>query len=111
VPEPPRSLSWRIPATVVALCGLSGMELYFRVLEPSTPRNQWQPADPAPQKAPEAEVPAETAAAPAPPPAILKLAFTTNEAAWLGIYEDDKLTFAKVLEPGQTKTIESSGKI
>jgi hypothetical protein len=29
----------------------------------------------------------------------------------VGVYADDKLTFAKVMEPAESKTIESSGKI
>ena len=42
---------------------------------------------------------------------MLKIDLKANEAAWVGIYENDKLTFAKVMEAGQTKSVESSAKV
>jgi cytoskeleton protein RodZ len=47
----------------------------------------------------------------APAGALLRIDLKANEATWVSIYENDKLTFAKVIEPGQSKTIESSAKI
>ena len=72
-----------------------------------------QAADPAPQKT--AAVVHET---PAPAPTIqpasgatAKIDLKATEPTWVGVYVDDKLTFAKVMEPAESKTIESSGKI
>ena len=129
--EPVRSISWRIPATVVALCGLGGLALFFGTIEPRNSGSHVQAADPAPAKAaaaapvPARETPAPPAARPTPAPipaqptprpaletaGLLKIDLKANEPAWVSIYENDKLTFAKVLESGQSKTIESSGKI
>jgi hypothetical protein len=122
LPPPPaaaahesRSFSWRIPAIVVSLCALGGLALYFAVVDgTTTPNSQVQAADPAPSKtatvvseappaAPEKPIPAKAAP--------LKVDVRAIEPSWVSVYEDGKLTFAKVLESDQTKTIESSGKI
>src|SRR5262249_8821570 len=83
---------------------------YFGFQEPRTSANPVQAADPEAQKAPEPSPPPQTPPA-KPAQSALKLDVQANEAAWVSIYENDKLTFARVMEPGQTKTIESSGKI
>ena len=112
-----RSISWPIAATVIVLAVLGAIGLYFGFPETRTSGNPVQAADPAAHKAPAvaAKIP-EPSPAPQKPPAkvaqsLLKLDIKANEAAWVGIYENDKLTFARVMEPGQTKTIESSAKI
>jgi hypothetical protein len=127
-PQESRAFSWRIPATVVAVCALGGVALFFGYVEPRSSGSHVQAADPAPQKvvAPARETPAPapvreavpTAArveparpALAPAGALLRIDLKANEATWVSIYENDKLTFAKVIEPGQSKTIESSAKI
>jgi hypothetical protein len=112
-----RSISWPIAATVVVVIALGGIGLYFGFPEPRASSNPVQAADPEAQKAPAvaATIPAPSPAPQTPPAkaaqSTLKLDIKANEATWVGIYENDKLTFARVMEPGQTKTIESSAKI
>jgi cytoskeleton protein RodZ len=100
-------LSWRIPAAVVALCALGGLGLFLGFPEHRTSGTNVQAADPVPEKSPAVASPVE-----APPAASsTRVDIKANEPAWVSIYENDKLTFARVLEPGQTKTVESSGKV
>ena len=108
-----RAISWRIAATILVLAGLGGLVLFFGFPEPKTSGSNVQAADPAPQKAPAAaaKIPAPPTASQTPLTTTLKIDIKANEAAWVSIYENDKLTFARVMEPSQTKTIESSGKI
>ena len=108
-PRASRLISWRIAATVIVLAGLGGLALFFGFPEPKTSGNHVQAADPVAQKAP--AVPAKILAPPTPLTTNLKIDIKAKEAAWVGIYENDKLTFARVMESGQSKTIESSGKI
>jgi len=108
----PRVISWRIAATVVVLCGLGAGALFLGFLGPKTSSNPVQAADPIPLKAPTvaAKIPSPTPPA-EPTPSTLKLDIKAKEAAWVSVYENDKTTFATVMEPGQTRTIESSAKI
>ena len=117
-----RVISWRIAGTIIVLCGLGGLGLYFGLMDTKPSGNPVQAADPPPPKAPAvaAKIPAPSPARQTPQPAsagvepahaTLKIEIKAIEAAWVSIYENDKLTFAIVMQPGQTKTIESSGKI
>ena len=112
VPEH-RTFSWRIPAAVAALCAAGGLALFYGSMEPRTSSSRAQAADPAPQKtsAVVQETPAPAPTIQPPSPAIAKIDLKATEPSWVGVYVDDKLTFAKVMEPAESKTIESSGKI
>jgi len=107
----PRVIYWRIAATVVVLCGLGAGALFLGFLGPKTSSSPVQAADPVPVKAPPvaAKIPPTPPVEPAP--STLKLDIRAKEAAWVSVYENDKTTFATVMEPGQTRTIESSAKI
>jgi hypothetical protein len=103
----PGPFPWRIPAAIAVLCALGGLALFYGSIEPRTPNTPVQAADPARQK----PAPAPPAPPPPAPAAPLKIEVKAIEATWVGIYADGKLTFAKVLGPDQSKTVESSGKV
>jgi Domain of unknown function (DUF4115) len=103
----PRARHWRIAAIVGVLGALGGLALFFGFPEPKAPDNPVQAADPVPPKPTPSPVPAPQA----PVRSNLKIDIKANEAAWVSIYENDKLTFARVMDSGQTKTVESPGKI
>ena len=118
-PVEQRTFPWRIPATIAALCLAGGLALFYGSMEPRTSSSRVQAADPTPQKTP-AEVQQAPAPAPVlspapktqpPPGAAARIDLRATEPSWVGVYVDDKLTFNKVMEPAESKTIESSGKI
>jgi hypothetical protein len=41
----------------------------------------------------------------------LKIELKASQATWVGVYENEKLTFAKVLEPGQTRSLDTMGRV
>ena len=122
------STSWRIAAMIGVVALLGGAALFFGVPEfktsanpvsqvprpdpPKVPASVLTTPAPAPQTTPPG-VPVVVQSRPRAAPAggILKIDLKANEASWVGIYENDKLTFAKVMEAGETKTVESSAKV
>ena len=123
-----RSPWWRIAAVAGGVILIGGAALFFGVPEFKTSANPVsQVPRPEPPKVPPSglstEAPAPRTTQPGVPVVVqsrppktatgevLKLDVKANEASWVGIYENDKLTFAKVMEAGQTKTVESSAKV
>jgi hypothetical protein len=110
-PRESRSFSWRVAAAVVGLCALGGLALFLGFPEHRTPSSNVQAADPAPAVVSPVEAALPAAVEVKPARGASRVDIKANEPAWVSIYENDKLTFARVLESGQTKTVESSGKI
>jgi len=75
-----------------------------------------KPPDATPPKTPGGSASSGTAPAWAPKSqlplaGVARIDLRATEPTWVGVYLDEKLTFAKVMEPAESKTIESSGKI
>jgi hypothetical protein len=127
-----RLVNWRIPVAITAVCAVAGLLLFRGAIEPREPAGRVQAADPAPPARviaakPEPAAPAPVAVAPKPvvpapaavkppqqPPPVAPVAGEAQrvelkalQATWVGVYVNDQLTFAKVLDVDQTKTIES----
>ena len=41
----------------------------------------------------------------------MKIELKASQSTWVGVYENEKLTFAKVLEPGQTRSLDTTGRV
>jgi hypothetical protein len=110
----PRSFGWRIPATVAAVCAIGGWLLFHGAIEPRDTTAKVQAAVPVKQEPKPAPPAAVISAAPKPvvtAPGAHRVDLKALQPTWVGVYIDDKLSFAKVLETDQTKTIESPGAI
>jgi hypothetical protein len=109
-----RKWRWAIPLTVAAVCAVVGVTLYWEAFEPRPAATRAQAADPVSQPAP--------APVPAPPPvmekpseplpsASVRVDLKAIEPSWIAVYVDGVQTFSKLLETGQTTTIDGAYQI
>ncbi len=108
-PQEPQKFRWRLPLTVAAVCALAGLALFRGVVGPKPTSGRVRAADPVVTHAP-APPPPEIPKAPEPPKSV-RIELKASEPSWVAVFEDDKQTFAKILDTDQTKTIDSVGTV
>jgi uncharacterized coiled-coil protein SlyX len=107
-PEPAR-FRWRLPVAIAAVCALAGVGLFRGLVGPRPTSGRVRAADPAVVTQPPAPAP-ETPKAPEPAKSV-RVAIKASEPTWVAVYEDNKLTLAKLLDTDQTTNIDSTGTV
>jgi uncharacterized coiled-coil protein SlyX len=107
-PPEPQKFRWQIPVTIAAVCALAGFALFRGVVGPRPTSGRVRAADPAVTQAPTPTP--EIPKAPERPKSV-RVEIKALEPSWIGVFENNKQTIAKVLDTDQTTIIDSPGTV
>ena len=120
-PAEPRRWRWAIPVAIAATLSVAGFAWFWDAFERRPAATRALAADPAappvivpPVTAPPVTAPAPEKPRPSPPshaPASVRVDLKAVEPSWVAVYVDGQQTFSKMLDAGQTTTIDSARQV